>query len=115
LTLNPGDGLGVTLFWHAEEPIGTRLKVFVHLIGPDGQIVAQHDAEPANFARPTDTWQPGETVIDAHGLIVPVDAPPGNYSIVVGMYRIDDGLRLTVSLTEEPIGDSLPVAEITIE
>ena len=37
---SPGEALGVTLFWSAGEPLETRYKVFVHLYGPDGTLIA---------------------------------------------------------------------------
>lgn len=113
--LTPGDGLGVTLFWRADVAIDARLKVFVHLYATDGTLVAQHDAEPANNTRPTDGWQVGETVIDPHGLLLPLDAPPGTYQLAAGLYRQEDGARLPVTLDEEPTGDTVPLARISVE
>jgi hypothetical protein len=41
----------VHLIWRAEAETAVSYRVFLHLIGPDGQLVAQSDGEPAN-------WQP---------------------------------------------------------
>ncbi len=109
----PGDGLGVTLFWGADAPIAARLKVFVHLLGPDGTLVAQHDSEPANNRAPTDGWQPGVVVVDPHGLLIPLDAPPGEYRLTAGLY-LPDGTRLPVSVDGQPAGDSVDLGAVTI-
>ena len=39
----------------------------------------------------------------------------GAYQLVVGLYKIEDGKRLTVTLDEEPVGDSLPLEKITLK
>lgn len=94
--LAPGEALAVTLFWHTEAPLNMRYKVFVHLYGPDGNIAAQHDGEPAGGLRPTDTWAPGEQITDHHGLLLPPDAAPGTYTLAVGLYDTA-GNRLPVT------------------
>ncbi|NLF79466.1 MAG: hypothetical protein GX573_27555, partial [Chloroflexi bacterium] len=77
---------------------------------------AQHDAEPANNLALTTTWAPGETVIDAHGVTVPLGSAPGAYRVVVALYPIDaPGDRLPVRVGGEPVGDVLPLATIAVE
>lgn len=111
--LAPGDVLGVTLFWRTDAPLETRYKVFVHLYAPDGTIIAQHDGEPGGDLAPTTTWRPGETLIDNHGLLLPVDAPAGVYRLMVGLYDFGDN-RLPISLDGEVVGDSLPLGDIPV-
>jgi len=115
-SFRPGDALGVTLFWTADAPLDARYKVTVQLWGPDGALAAQHDAEPANNLALTTTWAPGETVIDAHGVTVPLGSAPGAYRVVVALYPIDaPGDRLPVRVGGEPVGDVLPLATIAVE
>ncbi|MBN1430189.1 MAG: glycosyltransferase family 39 protein [Anaerolineae bacterium] len=109
-TLAPGEGLGVTLFWHAQAPLGERYKVFVHLDGPGGAPTSQHDGEPADWTAPTDSWVPGETIIDQHKLLMP-DAPSGTYQIMIGIYD-QSGTRLPVSINGDPVGDRLFLSDI---
>ncbi|MEK7328134.1 MAG: hypothetical protein AAB217_23065, partial [Chloroflexota bacterium] len=96
-SFSPGDILQLTLFWHANSPLPTRYKVFVHLIGDPGlPPIAQHDGEPGGGLALTTTWQTGQTVADNHGVFMPLDLPPGDYSLVVGLYGVDDGARLQI-------------------
>ncbi len=95
--VQPGETLRVTLRWRAEKPVGQDLVVFVHLAGPDGRPIVQHDGRPAGGARPTATWTPGETVEDPHELQVPGDALTGTYELRVGLYRPDTLARLPVT------------------
>ncbi len=113
--LEPGSALGVTLFWRITEATEDRYKVFVHLYDASGAIIAQHDAEPGNNLKPTWIWGPGEQISDAHGLLIPVNLPPGTYRLAVGMYPAfgEEG-RLPVTTGEQPVGDVFPLTEIVI-
>jgi 4-amino-4-deoxy-L-arabinose transferase-like glycosyltransferase len=99
--LTPGGTLPVMLAWRAEAQISTGYKVFVHLVRPDGAIAAQSDAIPANWARPTTGWLPGEIVIDEHTITLPPALPPGQYMLRVGLYDPVTGKRLTTPSGDE--------------
>jgi hypothetical protein len=85
--LEPGRPLTVTLAWRAEAETRISYHVFVHLLGPEGGLVAQSDGVPARWSRPTTGWAAGEYVLDPHTLTLPADAPGGPYTLVAGMYR----------------------------
>jgi len=102
-----GDVLQLTLFWQAMEPIPRRYKIFLHVLDKDGQIVSQRDSEPGGGARLTNTWQPGETVLDNYGVLIPLDAPAGEYQVKIGMYHVKDGTRLPIILGGQVVGDYL--------
>lgn len=113
-TLRPGEPLGVALVWQTQVALDTHYKVFVHLYAPDGTLAAQHDGEPGGDLAPTTIWQPGEGVIDRHGLLIPSDLLPGTYQLVVGLYQ-ETGERLPVIVDNEVIGDTLTLADIRVE
>jgi hypothetical protein len=94
LVLAPGDKLTVTLVWQAHQATPTDLKVFVHLLGTDGQMVTQQDNMPRLNTRPTSTWQPGEQIIDRYELTIPEGTPPQTAELLVGMYDPLTGERL---------------------
>ncbi len=104
----PGRPLTVVLYWQALAPVETPYKVFVHFVGPDGRILAQHDAFPANNTLPTDLWVPGEVIEDPHPLTLPSDLPPGAYTLRVGLYHPDTLQRL-------PVRSSLPVRDRALD
>jgi hypothetical protein len=91
-----GGRLRVTLYWQAQEMMGNSYTVFVHLLGPDGTVVAQHDGMPVEGAIPTDDWAVGEVVADRH-LVEFLGLPAGEYSLVAGMYNPTTGERLPTS------------------
>jgi len=110
----PGDVLPVTLFWEARAPISEPYKVTVQLLGDAGPPIAQHDGEPVGGLAPTTIWQPGQAVTDRHGILLPADLIPGDYTLVVAVYHAATGERLPVALSGESVGDYLPLAEIAI-
>jgi mannosyltransferase len=89
-----GDIVPLELVWVATNPPQANYKVFVHLVDAQNHIVAQHDGEPQNGFSPTTHWQPGEEISDKIGVSLPLGIPPGEYSIVAGLYRGDTGERL---------------------
>lgn len=106
-----GEVIGVTLFWQTDAHLETRYKVFVQLLNPDGFLVTQHDSEPANNRAMTIDWQPHQTVIDHHGILIPPDLATGSYTIIVGVYELDHPeRRLAVQG-----GDSLTLERVKIE
>ncbi|MBX3055453.1 MAG: hypothetical protein KF770_03185 [Anaerolineae bacterium] len=86
----PGDLCQITLLWRAEAPFPGSYRVFVHLLNAQGQIVAQSDAIPSGWTRPTTGWLPGEYIPDTHTLGLPSAGP---YTLTVGMYD-ENGERL---------------------
>ncbi|MBN1249561.1 MAG: hypothetical protein JXC32_18005, partial [Anaerolineae bacterium] len=99
----------VTLVWRAEAGAAEEdLKVFVHLITEDGPLVAQDDAKPVGWSRPTSSWLPGEIIIDAHPLTWHDRAVTGTAQIRVGFYDEGTGARQVWSNGEDAY--ELPVA-----
>jgi 4-amino-4-deoxy-L-arabinose transferase-like glycosyltransferase len=111
-SLSLGGILRLELEWLPAGPVGERYKVFLQLLNDRGELVAQRDSEPAAGTRPTTTWQPGESIADRHGLLLPWDLPPGDYRLIVGLYHPDTGERLPACC---PAGDAVPLAQIRVE
>ncbi|MBX3055129.1 MAG: hypothetical protein KF770_01535 [Anaerolineae bacterium] len=84
----------IFLFWRADAIFPASYRVFVHLVDPNGQIIAQSDGEPANWARPTTGWLPGEYITDPHTLALPAERPSGNLVLRIGLYDPQTGQRL---------------------
>lgn len=89
-----GGQLQLTLFWLARAPVANSYTVFVHLLAPDGFDLLDGDGIPRNGSHPTNSWQPGESIIDTHSIVLPADMPVGVYRLEIGMYERDSGMRL---------------------
>lgn len=106
----PGDVLQAHLEWETSAPLATRYKVFIQLLNPDGTLAAQRDSEPGGGLFLTTTWTPGQIIIDNHALIIPQNLPAAHYTLIVGLYDINDPLaRLPVEQ-----GNYLTLAQIRI-
>jgi hypothetical protein len=90
----PGQAVQVVLFWRAIQQPAANYRVSLRLAAPDGQPVWQHDADPQGGYAPTSTWQPGQTVVDRRGFLLPVDASPGVYTLGVVVYDPATGQAL---------------------
>lgn len=113
--LAPADIIQITLFWETLSPISERYKVFLHLLNGQGLLVAQRDSEPGGGLALTTTWEPGQTQIDNHGILIPTESEPGNYQLLLGLYPLGNpSTRLPVTLSGEGVGDSLTLDPIRV-
>jgi len=109
-TINTADVLPITLYWRSgmgEIPIS--YTVFVHLIGEDGSLIAQHDSLPDNGRRPTDEWLPEEFIIDLHELAWRDPGYRGEAQLLVGLYDATTGRRLTLADGSDSYRLPLPI------
>lgn len=95
-----GNAIPLTLYWESDGTLSTRYKVFTHLLGDTFNAEAgnflwgQQDNEPISGQAPTTLWAPGTTIVDPYRIDVAPHAPPGTYTIEVGLYELVDGTRL---------------------
>jgi len=116
--LSPGHSLTTTLIWRAESETNTSYHVFLHLIGPDGNLVAQSDSIPAGWTRPTTGWLPGEYITDVHPLTVPPGTPAGDYTLFAGLYAPGSDVLSSSKgerVTAPDGNDAIPLTTITID
>ena len=91
----PGQPMSVMLVWKGNQTISASgYHVFVHLLSPEGALLAQSDGVPADRTRPTTGWLPGEFVSETRTLNLPADLQPGTYTLFAGMYLPATGDRL---------------------
>ena len=105
--LEAGGVLDLLLVWRALQPLDADYKVFVHVAGPDGVPVAQWDGLPGLNTARTSQWTVGEPFRDHVLLPIPAATPPGDYTLLAGLYDPATGLRL---------GDqAIPLATLRVE
>ena len=106
--------LQVTLEWETSAPVEKSHKVFAQLLDDRQQIIGQNDSEPAGGRYPTNTWEPGQAVIDRRGIPIAEGTPAGDYTLLIGLYDPITGSRLPLEINGNPAGDALPLATVTI-
>ncbi|MEZ4658632.1 MAG: DUF2079 domain-containing protein [Caldilineaceae bacterium] len=106
-----------TLAWRATAPLPDDYTAFVHLLDAADKNVAQLDWQPhdALGLLPTSHWIVGQPVVDTQTLPLPDALPPGEYRLIAGLYRWQDGTRLPVTGADALSGDVVEVGKIRIE
>lgn len=84
----------VTLFWRSEGPTITPYTVFIHILDPNGQLVAQHDGWPVDGRWPTTCWVGDELIPEMITIALPDELPAGRYTLLAGLYDALSGKRL---------------------
>jgi hypothetical protein len=92
--LRGADTITLSLRWLGAAPLTDDFTAFVHLVGPDGAIVAQDDHAPRHGFWPTTGWRPGAAVDDAFTLTLPAALASGDYRLLTGWYATATGERL---------------------
>jgi hypothetical protein len=115
-SVRAGETLSFTLYWQALRPMDVSYSVFTHLLGPSNQVLGQKDGFPGDSAYPTSLWRPGEVIVDAYSFVVDPEAPPGEYPLEIGMYRLETGTRLRVTDADgQPVlGDRILLPPVTV-
>ncbi len=91
--IKTGETWEANLWWETSGPLPTAYLVFVHLIGPDGTKIAQHDHIAGADAYHTGQWTPGTVLRDRFFLNVPGGVCPG-CTLRVGLYTDQGRLPL---------------------
>jgi hypothetical protein len=96
LRASAGSDIPLTLIWRTSAPAPEPLSVFVHVYAADGALWGQSDKlDPAdNF--PATRWPPFALLRAEHTVAVFPDAPPGRYTLAVGVWYRPTGARMPV-------------------
>lgn len=93
-SFKPGQDLMLKVYWQAGKPLAENYTVFTQLLNRQGALTASWDSQPLGGYFPTSQWPEGEIVTDIVRLPLPADLPPGSYTLITGMYRLDTLERL---------------------
>lgn len=113
-TAVPGDIIPLELYWKALNALDINFQVFVHVLAPDGTLVAQSDKlHPGEF--PTRRWSLDAYVRDEHYLALPPDLPPGEYHVTAGLWVQSEGWRLPLLVDGVQVGDNVELFTLTVK
>lgn len=95
--VRPAQPLSVELAWSPASSLTAEIARFAQLIGPDGRLWSM--AEDPRHA--PDEVSPGQVVLDRILVYPRLDAPPGQYTLVVGAYTSEG--RLTTQEGDDTV------------
>ncbi len=90
------DTIHITIWWRTLATMDTDYTAFIHVLGPDGRVLAQEDRLLQDGPRRTSKWEVEEVVTDEYELRLPSDTEAGEYAVKVGVYNWETGQRLPV-------------------
>jgi hypothetical protein len=93
LTARPGGQVALRVYFEAVQNMAEPASVFVHLYGPDGQLWGQGDQPDPLLFYPTTRWPLGQPMADDVSATLKPNAPPGQYTLAVGLWNRATGAR----------------------
>ncbi len=93
----------VILKWLARDRPSTDYTVFIQL-WRNGEFITGFDTPPLAGDYPTSLWEAGELIVDPHPLDLST-IPPGDYTLLTGLYNFTTGERLPASAEGAPLPD----------
>lgn len=105
----PGGTFRWTLVWRAMQTPTEDVYYhwFNHLLDEQGQLRAQQDGSSLLPAY----WRTGDTIINWFEFQIPADAPPGDYTMRVGMYAVQPGSGAFLGNIQVLGADGAPAGE----
>ncbi len=101
-------GLQLIFLWQVNEPPPEDVTIFVHVLGTNGQMIAQADGDPLAGSYPLYQWPAGLVVRDDRL----IDVSGSNLTVRVGLYHRSTGERLKVTSDNNAVlaDNAVPVA-----
>ncbi len=99
----PGQSFTLLTTWIADGPTPVPLRIFLHLLDGNSAMLAQSDG----LGAPSTGWRAGDFIAQTHDITLPADAPPGPYTLRIGIYDPQTSIRLTV--VNPPGGDFVEI------
>ncbi len=100
------DALAIDLYWQTDRALPEDYQVFIHVFDVAGNRVAQRDSGPVDNRYPSSQWRVDTLIADSHRLVFEQPLPPGDYTVRMGLYRLSDGTRLTITGADERAQDN---------
>jgi hypothetical protein len=95
--LTRGGTFDIRTHWRVDRAPTRDGVITLRLFYPDGTPGPQDDNKPERGARSTLSYNPGDGIDLSHRIVLPADAPSGDYTVVVGVYDSEGGLRWPAS------------------
>ncbi len=84
--VHPGSDVLLRCYFSATRPVKRRLRVFVHLLDPDGHYVLSADHAPCAGLFGVPQWKPGHIVLDVAPVTIPASFAPTTLRLRIGLF-----------------------------
>jgi hypothetical protein len=92
-----GESLPVRVCWRPLRPAERDYTIFLHLVGPQNEVVASRYTYPGLGSYPTSRWQTGVLFCDLIGIDIPLALPRTlRYHLAIGLLDLPTQQRLPV-------------------
>ncbi len=111
-----GDAIQLALYWGVRQTLLPPHSIFVHVVAPSGEIVAQQDGPPvtADGPAPTGSWRASEFIVSRHTIMLPATlaaaGTPPDWRLRIGLYEPASEVRLPASVDGLTTGDSVEIS-----
>jgi hypothetical protein len=95
-SLQAAEAVDITLWWQVEAKMQRDYTAFIHIVGHDGIVLTQEDTLLQSSNGTSSKWRVGQVQTNEHQLLLPSDAEPGQYTVVIGVYYWKTGERLPI-------------------
>ena len=110
-----GETTALRTLWRVNGTPARDGALFVHVLSPSGELVAQDDNGPERGLRSTLTYRDGEGIDQLQRLMLPRDLPGGEYRVLAGIYDREGGSRWPATRDGQPARDDLvPLMTFTL-
>ena len=89
-----GSQLNLKVYWQTNAPLSKNYTIFTQLIDNEGKLAVGWDSQPLGGYFSTRQWPINEIVTDVVQMPIPPDLPPGDYTLITGMYVLETLERL---------------------
>jgi hypothetical protein len=109
----PGDKLGLHLYWEALEPVDGDLMVLIQLLDTQGKFLVYTDGSPSAGRDTTDRWEVGVPLASLHLLQIPDYAVAGEYRLCLGIHPAGERKSLSAIAADGSIlGERINLPEV---
>jgi len=118
--VKPGDAITLMTVWRILDPAalgpapahdyGQSVAISAQLLDAAHTVVAQED----RLGAPAWNWRSGEAFAQLHRFTVKPDTLPGDYELMVGMYRRDTLKRLAVYDNDKAVDDHVILGSVRV-
>lgn len=98
--IQPGQRLPLTLYWQALAYMGEDYQIFDNLLDSEQHRWGGYDRRPRD-GYSTLLWAPGEVITDSFGVPIDPAAPPGIYTLDLGLYLKADSGPVSLPLLQD--------------